>query len=76
MAQVIIRNIDDKVILRLKARAKARGRSLEAELRSILERESRFGTLRDFRDHLIAMHQQQPAQSSDSTELLREDRDR
>jgi len=35
MAQLLIRNIDDDAFARLKARAKARGRSLQAETRLI-----------------------------------------
>ena len=35
MAQLLIRNIDDAAFARLKARAKARGRSLQAETRLI-----------------------------------------
>jgi hypothetical protein len=41
MAQVLIRNLDRKTVDRLKARARRNGRSLEAELRLILEREAR-----------------------------------
>jgi len=37
MAQVLIRDLDPRVVERLKARARDRGRSLEAELRGILE---------------------------------------
>lgn len=37
MAQVIIRRLDEKVLIRLKKRARERGRSFEAEVRSILE---------------------------------------
>ena len=37
MAQLLIRRLDDGVKARLKARAKKRGRSLEAEARAILE---------------------------------------
>jgi plasmid stability protein len=37
MAQVLIRDLDPGVVERLKARARERGRSLEAELRGILE---------------------------------------
>jgi hypothetical protein len=36
MAQVIIRNLDPETVRRLKARAKRSGRSLEAELRTIV----------------------------------------
>jgi antitoxin FitA len=38
MAQVLIRNLDPKHVARLKERARQHGRSLEAELRRILER--------------------------------------
>lgn len=37
MAQVLVRDLDPGVVERLKARARDRGRSLEAELRGILE---------------------------------------
>ena len=37
MAQVLVRNIDDAVITKLKRRAEEQGRSLQAELRYILE---------------------------------------
>ena len=38
MGQVLIRNVDDAVIAALRARAAARGLSLEAELRDVLAR--------------------------------------
>ena len=37
MAQLIVRNLDDRAKERLRARAKRNGRSLEAEARAILE---------------------------------------
>lgn len=37
MAQVLIRELDDDLVTRLKERAQRNGRSLEAELRGILE---------------------------------------
>jgi plasmid stability protein len=37
MAQVLIRELDEDVVARLKERAQRNGRSLEAELRGILE---------------------------------------
>ncbi|RYG45380.1 Arc family DNA-binding protein [bacterium] len=36
MAQVLVRQLDDDVVARLKERAKSNGRSLEAEIRTIL----------------------------------------
>jgi antitoxin FitA len=38
MTQITIRNIDDAVRLKLRTRAAAKGRSLEAELREIITR--------------------------------------
>lgn len=37
MAQVLVRDLSDDVVRKLKSRARQNGRSLEAELRSILE---------------------------------------
>jgi len=37
MATLLVRNLDDTVVARLKARARAHGRSAEAEHRAILE---------------------------------------
>jgi plasmid stability protein len=37
MATLLVRKLDDALVERLKARAKARGRSAEAEHRAILE---------------------------------------
>ena len=41
MGTLTVRRLDDKVIEQLKARARTRGRSLEAELREILSQASR-----------------------------------
>jgi plasmid stability protein len=40
MAQVLVRGLDDAVIEKLKLRAAKNGRSLQAELKAILEAES------------------------------------
>ncbi len=40
MAQIIVRNLDDAVVRRLKQRAESNNRSLEAEVRQILEHAS------------------------------------
>jgi plasmid stability protein len=40
MATVTIRNLDDEVVERVRQRAKANNRSLEAELRTIISREA------------------------------------
>jgi len=38
MARVLIRDLDDRVVAKLKARAARNGRSLQAELQMIVER--------------------------------------
>jgi len=77
MASVTIRNLDDEVVARLKDRAKANKRSLEAELREILARSTGLMT----GEELIALAKRIAAQTpdvpqTDSAELIREDRDR
>jgi antitoxin FitA len=76
MAQVIVRNIPDDVVVRLKARAARQKRSLEQELREILSeaaRPSREEILADI-DRIRAMTPKVP--QTDSAELIREERDR
>jgi plasmid stability protein len=76
MAQVIIRNLDDEVVQRLKQRARAKRHSLEQELRDILATAAR-PDLAEFRDFATAMRARYAGvPQTDSVELLREDRDR
>jgi antitoxin FitA len=37
MAQILVRDLDESVVRKLKSRAKSNGRSMEAEIRTILE---------------------------------------
>ena len=56
MAQLIVRNLDDKIVARLRRRAAEHGRSTEAEHREILREAlapSRGG--KSLKDHLLAM---------------------
>ncbi len=76
MAQVIVRNLPDHVVARLKARAARQKRSLEQELRAILSeaaRPSHEEILADL-DRIRAMTPRVP--QTDSAELIREERDR
>jgi plasmid stability protein len=75
MAQVLVRNLPDDVVARLKARAARARHSLEQELRCILidaARPGRDEVLADM-DRIRAMTPRVP--QTDSTELIREDRD-
>ncbi len=76
MGQVIVRNLDDHVIATLKRKAKLHGCSLEQELRDILSaavkltKEERIAVAKRIRDMTPANVKQ-----TDSTDLIREDRD-
>jgi plasmid stability protein len=76
MAQVVIRNIDDEAMARLKARARRKGVSLERELRAILLETARLDEA-GFREQAAAFRRKLAGRRhSDSTRLIREDRDR
>lgn len=76
MAQVLVRDVDDKVIQRLKARAKQSGRSLQVELKTILEQAAGddLATARRFAAKL--RRELAGRAHSDSGELQAEDRRR
>ena len=76
MAQVLVRNLPDDVVARLKARAARARHSLEQELRHILIEAARQG-----REEVLAEMDRIRARTpkvaqTDSAELIREDRDR
>ncbi len=77
MAQVIVRNLDDGVVAALKRRAQLHGQSLEQELRDILT-----AAARPARHERVAIAERIRAMTpaaiehTDSTELIRQDRDR
>jgi len=76
MAQVLVRDLDPEVLEHLKSRARLRGRSLQGELKAILESAALFSvdearaTSERWRRRLAGR------MTSDSSDLLREDRDR
>ncbi len=78
MAQVLVRNLDNAVVGRLKARAAAAQRSLEAELRLILEEAehetSRQEALAALREIRARSRPWQPGEPT-AAEMIREDRD-
>lgn len=76
MAQVIIRNIDERAIKRIKDRAKRHGHSLEQELREIITAAAHLN-MQEAKNNMIAFKSTlERYQHSDSTLLIREDRDR
>lgn len=76
MGQVIIRNLEDEMIVALKAKAALHGHSLEQELRKILAEAAkpRPEERMALADQVRAMTPRK--RQSDSTALVREDRDR
>ncbi len=76
MGQVLIRNVDDETIDRLKAHAAARRRPLEQVLREILSEAARRLTRNErvaIADRIRAMTPKRLTDSS--TDLIRADRD-
>ncbi len=79
MGQLLVRNVDDRVIEALKTRAARQGRSLEAETRVILERAAAervvdVAEARARADRIRLGREGGP--HGDSAALVREDRDR
>jgi plasmid stability protein len=76
MAQVLIRNVPDAIIEAHRARAKQHGRSLEQELRSVIENAAPYAP----QERLAVAERFQsltpPGRRSDPVSLIREDRDR
>ena len=70
------RNLDDAVVARLKARAKANGRSLEAEVRLILEQSAKVDMATARQMVLDTREKLKGRKFPDVVELIREDRDR
>lgn len=78
MPTVTIRNLDETIVKKLKKQAVDNNRSLEAELRDILNRAAdrpSKAELLGLADRIKAMTPK-GVQQTDSAELLREDRDR
>lgn len=79
MADILIRNIDDETLERLKKKAMANNRSMNAEIKSLLEKYAGTCT----REEAISMiaearvsYEAKKKPAPDLTVLLREDRDR
>jgi plasmid stability protein len=79
MAQILVRGLDEALVARLKDRAKQNHRSLQGEVKAILEREAAMATKEEVRAIGEKWQRYWKAQGktfSDSTDLIREDRDR
>ena len=77
MTQILVRQLDDKLVERLKKRAKEHGRSLQSEVKTILEEaapdyEGAWERIAKLKNTLNRAGRT----FSDSTPLIREERDR
>ena len=77
MGTLTIRNLDDEVITRLKQQAKTNHRSLEAQVREVLSETTRQKSNAEFLAEVKRIAAMTPKTlQTDSTDLLREDRER
>jgi plasmid stability protein len=76
MAQVLIRNVPDDVLEAHRARAKVNGRSLEQELRTLIENAAPYTPAERLAVALRFQSLTPPGPRSDPAVLIREDRDR
>jgi hypothetical protein len=78
MAQILVRGLDDTLVARLKERARENHRSLQREVKAILEEAAAQATNAEVEAILDKWqrHWRQKGKTfSDSAELIREDRD-
>ncbi len=76
LAQIIVRNLDDAVVDRLKVRARTNERSLEAEVGQIPEQSARVDMAQARQMVMERRKKLQGREFVDSIELIHEDRDR
>ncbi len=76
MPNVLVRDVDEKVLEKLKNKAARNGRSLQREVQIILSEAINFEPLSDSEVARKIKDSLRGRQHSDSAELLREDRNR
>jgi plasmid stability protein len=73
---ILVRGLDQRTIERLKERARSNGRSLQQEVKALLERAAETFTMREARRVSERWRRRLDRRSlSDSAQLIREDRD-
>lgn len=77
MSQLLVRNLNEEVVESLKHRAKANHRSLQAEVALILENAAKVQPANFWKNSTTIRERLAKSKQlfSDSTELVREDRD-
>lgn len=76
MPDVLVRNIDEEVLEKMKNQAKQNGRSLQAELKRLISSFVGSVSASDYETASKIKEKLRGRKSSDSAELLREDRKR
>jgi len=76
MASVLIRDLDGRVLSRLKRAARAHGRSLQGEIHDALQRASTRSLAETRRLSREWLKRLRVSSQSDSTKLIREERDK
>jgi len=76
MANVLIRDLDDQVLSRLKSAAKAHGRSLQGEIHDALQRASTRSLAETRRLSREWLKRLRASSQSDSTRLIRQAREK
>jgi antitoxin FitA len=76
MTRLLVSNLNPKVVARLEVRARSHGRSLQEEAKAILEAAAPLPMEEAYRIALESQRHFAGRLTSDSTELIREDRER
>jgi antitoxin FitA len=76
MSQILVRDLDPETVEELKEMAKLNHRSLQAEVKSMLETAAMQRRRRlEFLEMAREIRERSPKQTTDSVDLIREDRD-
>lgn len=75
MANILVRNVKDQTIKRLKTRAKRNGRSFQSEARLVMDSAAE-PTIAEMLSKARRWRKKLGRSFSDSVEIIREDRDR
>ena len=76
MAQFLVRDLDEKAVKRLKARAKRHGRSLQGEVKQVLEQAAGYSLEEALQSAGKIRRSLRGRRFADSAKLVREDRQR
>lgn len=76
MADILVRGLEERVVSRLKQRAKRNGRSLQGEVKLIIERAAKVASIDESLEALRSLRAATGRGFGDSAALIREDRER